>query len=49
MELGNFYDREGGRNVGPGGGRNSTGRPTESNNLDPLGLSETQPPTKEHT
>ena len=29
--------------------RNSTGRPTESTNMDPWGLSETEPPTKEQT
>jgi hypothetical protein len=29
--------------------RNSTGRPTESTNLDPWELSESEPPTKEHT
>jgi hypothetical protein len=33
--------------VGPQGDRNSTGRPTESTNLDPWGLSETELPTKE--
>jgi hypothetical protein len=31
------------------GDKNSIGRPTESTNLDPWGLSETEPPTKEHT
>ena len=30
------------------GDRNSTGRPTELPNLDPWGLSETEPTTKEH-
>jgi hypothetical protein len=29
--------------------RNSTGRPTESTNLDITGLSQTEPPIKEHT
>ena len=32
----------------PGGDGDSTRRSTESTNLDPLGLSETEPPTKEH-
>jgi hypothetical protein len=34
MELGDFYGRIE-RIVGPEGDRNSTGRPTESPNLDP--------------
>jgi len=34
---------------GPEGNRNSVGKLTESNNLDPWELSETEPPTKEHT
>jgi len=37
MELGNSYGRIGGRIVGPEGDRNSTGRPTETTNLDPWG------------
>ena len=32
-----------------GGDRNSTGRPTESTNMDPWRLPETEPLTKEHT
>jgi hypothetical protein len=35
MELGDFYGRIGGRIFSPYGDRNSTGRPTESTNLDP--------------
>jgi hypothetical protein len=35
MELGDAYGRTGGRTAGPEGDRNSTGRPTESTNLDP--------------
>ena len=41
------YEKVGGRIKDPEGNRNSTGRPTESTNLDPWGLSETEPPTKE--
>jgi hypothetical protein len=37
MELVDFYRRIGGRIVGPKGDENSTGRPTESTNLDPWG------------
>jgi hypothetical protein len=37
-----------GRIENPEGDRNSTGRPTKSTNLDPWGLSETEPSTKEH-
>jgi hypothetical protein len=48
MELGDSYGRIGGRIVGPEGDRNSTGRPTESTNLDTLGFSEYEPPNKEH-
>jgi hypothetical protein len=48
MELRDSYGRIGGRIVVPKGDRNSTGRPTESANLDPW-LSEPEPPTKEHT
>jgi hypothetical protein len=54
MELGD-YGRVGGRIEGPKGDRNSTGRLTESNNLDPWRLyfswrpSESEPPTKKHT
>ena len=49
MELGNSYGRIEERTVGPESDRNSTGRPTESTNLDPWRLSETEPTTKEHT
>ena len=48
MELGNSYGRIEERTVGPERDRNSTGRPTESTNLDPWRLSETEPTTKEH-
>jgi hypothetical protein len=48
MKLGDSYGRIRGRIVGPEGDRNSTGRPTESTNLDHWG-SESEPPTKEHT
>lgn len=37
MELGNSYGRIEGRSTGPKGDRNSTGRPTESPNLDAWG------------
>jgi hypothetical protein len=39
--------RVGGRIEGPKEDRDSTGRPTESTNLDPRGLLETEPPIKE--
>jgi hypothetical protein len=42
------YRRVGEKIVGPGGDRNSTGRPTESTNLDSWGLTETKLPTKEY-
>jgi hypothetical protein len=38
MELGDFYGRIKGRNVGPNEDRNSIRRPTESTNLDPWAL-----------
>jgi hypothetical protein len=41
--------RVGGRIEEPGGDRDSTGRPTDSTNLDSWRLSETKPPIKEHT
>jgi hypothetical protein len=48
MELGNLWKNR--RNdCCPQGDGNSTGRPTESTNLDTSELSETEPPTKEHT
>jgi hypothetical protein len=37
MELRDSYGRIGGRTVGPKGDRNSTGKPTESVNLDHWG------------
>ena len=37
MEVRDSYGRVGGRIEGPEGDRNSTGRPTESTNLDPWG------------
>jgi hypothetical protein len=47
-EIWDTYERVGGRIEGPDGEGNPTGRPTESTNLDPLELSETEPQTKEH-
>ena len=35
MELGDSYERAGGKIEDPGGDRNSTGTPTELTNLDP--------------
>jgi hypothetical protein len=49
MELRGSYGRVGGIIEGPEGDRNVTGKPTESNNLNPWVLTETEPPTKEHT
>ena len=49
MELREAYGRVKRRIEGPKEYRDSTGRPTESTNLDPWGLLETEPPTKEHT
>jgi hypothetical protein len=43
------YGRVWKRIEGPEGDRNSTGKPTESTNLDTWELSETEPQTKEHT
>jgi hypothetical protein len=48
MELKDFCGRVGGIIEGPKRDRNSMGRPTELTNLDPWGLSETEPTTKEH-
>jgi hypothetical protein len=48
-ELRDSYGRVGGRTKVYRVDRNSTGRPTESTNLDLCGLSETELPTKEHT
>jgi hypothetical protein len=47
MELWDSYGRVGRRIEGPKKDRNSTRRPTESNNLDPWEFPETQSPTKE--
>ena len=49
MELWEFYGRAGGRIEGPEEDRDSTGRPTESTNLDLWGLPESESLTKEHT
>jgi hypothetical protein len=49
MKVREPYGRVGGRIVGPEGDRNTTGRPTESTNLDPWELSEIEPTSKEHT
>jgi hypothetical protein len=49
MELRDSYGRVWGRIKAPEGDRNSTGKPIKSTNLDFWGLSETKPPTKEHT
>jgi hypothetical protein len=49
MELRNSYGIFGGRIESPEGDRKSTGRPTESTNLNSWGISETQPTTKELT
>jgi hypothetical protein len=42
------YRRVGRWIIGPEGDRNSTGRPTESTNLNTWGF-HSEPPTKEHT
>ena len=47
MELGEPYGRAVGRIEGPEENKDSTGKPTESTNLDPWGLPETESPTKE--
>jgi hypothetical protein len=44
--LETLMEKLGGRIEGPEWDTNSTGRPIESTNLDPWGLSETKPPTK---
>jgi hypothetical protein len=46
VELGDFNEGIGARIVGPEGNRNSMGR---VNKPGPLGFSESEPPTKEHT
>jgi hypothetical protein len=43
------YGRDRGRIEGTEGDGNPIGRPTASANLDPWELSETKPPTKDHT
>jgi hypothetical protein len=48
MEIEDSYGRVRKKFVGPKGNRNHTRRSTVSNNLDPWGLSNTEPPTKEH-
>jgi hypothetical protein len=47
MELRESYERVEGRTEGPKEDSDSTGRPTESINLDTWELPETEPPTKE--
>ena len=42
MELGKSWGRVGGKTEGHEEDRDSTGRPTESTNLDPWGLPETE-------
>jgi hypothetical protein len=49
VELIESYGRVGGRIEEPKGDRDSIGRPIESTNLDPWGLSEAKLPIKEHT
>ena len=49
MKLREARGRVVGRIEGLGGDKDSTRRPTESTNLDPWGLPETEPPTKELT
>ena len=48
-ELRESYRRVGRRIEGPKRDGNSTGRPTESTNLDRWGLAEIEPPSKMHT
>jgi hypothetical protein len=48
MELRDSYGRVGERIESPEGDRNSTASPKTSTNLEPWGLSETEPPTKKH-
>ena len=49
MELRDSYGRIGGRIAGPKEDRHSTGRPTESTDLDSWSLQESEQPTKQHT
>ena len=48
VELREFCTRVGDRIEGAGGVKDPTRTPTESTNLDPWGLTETESPTKEH-
>ena len=48
-KVGDPYGRVGERIEGPVAYRNHTGRPTEPTNLDAWEISETEPPTKEHS
>ena len=48
-ELEESCGREGKRIEGTREVKDTTGKPTESTNLDPWELPETEPPTKEHT
>jgi hypothetical protein len=47
MELGESYGRIERKIEGPEEDKHSTGRPTESPNLNPQGLPETESPTRE--
>jgi hypothetical protein len=47
VKLREFYGRVGGRTERPEDDRDFTEKPTESTNLDPWGLPETESPTKE--
>ena len=49
MEFEDSYGRTGRRIADPDRDRNFTGRSTVSTNMDSWGLSESEPPTKEHT
>ena len=49
MQVRDTYGRVEGKIKGPEVDGNPTERPTESTNLDPWELSESEPPTKEHT
>ena len=49
MELGESHRRVGKKIEGPEEDRDFIGKPTESTNLDPWGLPETESPSKQHT
>jgi hypothetical protein len=49
MEVGNTYGTVRGRIEGPEVYGHTTGRLRESTNLDPWGISESEPQNKEHT